>query len=160
MVKSGNNDELLDAWKRRVSDHSQMLRHPDEHRRDPVCKSSSHRSDDHKQQERADQSSEQRRYEQADHFRDFRLKENIQLRRHDADQERYDDAALKADQVNREPEDVKCCHFHGSLRCRTGIGQGVGQHDTADHDPHDRASSEPLDRTVRHAQRQEPEDRS
>ena len=137
-----------------------MLCHPDEHRRDPVCKSSSHRSYDHEQQERADQSGEQRGYKQPDHLRNFLFKENVQLCRHNTNQQCHDNTALETDQINRNPEDMKRRHFHCPLCRRAGIGKRIGQHDTADHNTHDRAPAKSLNCTVSYTQRKESENGS
>ena len=158
MVKTGNNNKLLDPGECGVSYHSQVLGHPYQNSSNPICQASSYRSDDHKKQEGAYQSCKKRGYQKPYHLRHLSFKENIQLCRDNTDEQSYYNAALESDQFYRKSENMKGCHFHCTLRRRTGVCQTVGQHDTADHNTHNGPPAKSLHRTVSHTQRQESED--
>ncbi len=104
MVKAGNDHQLLETAEDRVSEYAQILRHPYQRAGQSGRQTSSDRSYDRKQKNRADQSCQKRRYQKPYHLRHFFLKENVQLCRHHAHEQRHDDAALEADQLHAHTE--------------------------------------------------------
>ena len=106
MMQAGDDNQLLQAGEDRITGHAQILRHPYQRAGQSGRQASSDRSYDRKQKNRADQSCQKRRYQKPYHLRHFFLKENVQLCRHHAHEQRHDDAALEADQLHAHTEDM------------------------------------------------------
>ena len=98
-------------------------------------------------------------YQQANDLGNLFLKEEVQLCRHHAYQEGYDNTALKSHQIHAQAKQVQGSHLHGSLGRRIGVCQTGRQHNTSHDNTQNRPSAEAFTGAVGNGQGKETEDR-
>ena len=158
MVQAGDDDDLLDAAEYHVAEDAEVLGHPDQAVGDAVGQQAAHRADDGEQQDGGDQHRAHGAEQQLDHVGDLFVKEDVQLGNDEAHHQRDDDAALKAHQLDVQPEQADAVGLDQALGRVVSVGQRAVQHDGAHHQAQDGLAAVPLAGGIADGQRQDAED--